>query len=89
MRYNPTTDQARNIDEIAAECKSAIQGPTPRATGKSDFELLHLYTRGLKNHHPRHFYAWLQAQTAMHVAEAMGNFSEYRRLRASIIAGLY
>ena len=25
MRYNPATDQARNIDAIAAECKAAIK----------------------------------------------------------------
>ena len=30
MRYNPATDQARNIDAIAAECRAAIDVlPTP------------------------------------------------------------
>ena len=89
MRYNPATDQARSIDEIAAECKAAIQGPAPVVSGKADCELLHLYSKGLKNRHPRHFFAYLEVVTSMRIAEAMNDFSEYRRLRACLIAGLY
>lgn len=90
MRYNPATDNARTIDQIAAECKAAITAPVAtEAPGRIDCDLLNAYTKGLSSYHPRHFYAHLEAVVAMNVAEAMGNFSEYRRLRAAVIDGLY
>lgn len=89
MRYNPTTDQARGIDEIAAECKAAITGIPTEAIGRTDCDLLHSYTACLKSRHPRQFFAHLEAMAALRVAEAMGNFAEMRRLRACVISGLY
>jgi hypothetical protein len=44
MRYNPDTDRALNIDEIAAQCKAAIlkaDAPAPAADPYG--EILHFY----------------------------------------------
>ena len=86
MRYNPQTDNARAIEEIADECRTAIQ--RQERIRRDDFELLHLYTASLGNRHPRSFYRYLEMVTAMHVAEAMGDFPEYRRLRSCLLTGL-
>ncbi len=90
MRYDPATDQARSIDAIAAECKAAIMNrPVETVEGRDDCDLLHLYSKGLINRHPRRFYAHLELVTSMNIAKAMGDFSEYRRLRACLLTRLY
>lgn len=36
MRYNPATDQARDIDAIATECRAAIEKPIHAALWSAD-----------------------------------------------------
>jgi hypothetical protein len=46
MRYNPATDRAISIDEIAAQCRAAImkaQAPAPTVEVDPYAEILHFY----------------------------------------------
>ena len=44
MRYNPATDRAVSIDEIAAQCKAAIlKADACRAIDTAYEEILHFY----------------------------------------------
>lgn len=91
MRYNPATDQACNIDALAAECRAAIQAKPEPARRTTAGDLLAVYTESLRSGHKvcRHFYEFLQLTHAMDVAEAMSNFTERRRLATLLIAGRY
>lgn len=94
MRYNPATDNARNIDTIAAECRAATLAqpqPQPQEYRVTNSSLLATYTDSLRAGHQvsRHFYEFLQLITAMDVAEAMGNMTERRRLQAQLLAGRF
>lgn len=98
MRYNPATDNARDIDAIAAECRAAttkVRSPwaleSAPAKPTTSTDLLNVYTESLQRggRVSRHFYEFLQLTAAMEVAEAMGNKAERRRLGAMLIAGKY
>ena len=44
MRYNPATDRALNIDEIAAQCRAAIlKADAPKVEIDPYAEILHFY----------------------------------------------
>ena len=92
MRYNPATDNARDIDAIAAECRAAtLAQPQPREHRTTNASLLAAYSNSLRagGSVSRHFYEFLQLVTAMDVAEAMGNSAERRRLQAQLLAGRF
>ena len=85
MRYNPSTDRAVDINDIAAQCHDAIVKPSPILHKRN--ALLELYTQRLRDgqHVPRSLYEDLCHVHSIRVAEAMGNFKRARALRAAFL----
>ena len=89
MRYNPSTDKARKIEDIAAEGAAAIKPKTFKVLTYCN--LWQLYQEGLNVGCPENvrYGNFLQIGVAMEVAQAMGNTAEYHRRRSELLTGLY